>query len=809
MKDLFSFFLLFFQAVFCSPRTLLRLRVIKGSTLLDPHYYISQLNPSERRYAKYFPTAHYLLIGEPRNLNPNPLFLTSYYRGQMQRNGQVGSPILHYLTSGATGAIMPNPQFNGAMYLNENVDVALHRFNPLAHYYWSGFKEDRRVPGPTFNQRSYLNRFPTLKDFSENPLAHYLTRETERPTELWGLEPGEALPPISARDPRTLSTSLSVELLIPVYRKPDCVEALLESLVRSDDWSLIAKVTFIDDCGDSYTSKYLQDLKKRSPKIQVIVNPKNLGFLASCNNAYMTTTSDIVVLVNTDIRLPRNWLLRMLRPLAIDAKVALVTPLATNGANLSVSLRPGQSWVDADKIISASPPKYPDACTAVGYVMAIRKKAISSPNLFDTIFEHGYCEDTDLHYRLIQDGWRSVICDDLLVFHQGSASYELDSKKTLIYENNRKIFFDRWLKIHVEQEKKYLAANPLKDVLTPATYTRFEQKNQTLDLLFISPTNDTTFGGVRIIFELAVYLNERGLKCAILSHEHTAPVLPQTRDLIMPYFTKELLEEQVTAVKLLVGTGLGVHKILDKLAQHYTGSELIWLLQGPEGYFERGEYYYVFKDYLRKSTAVIAVSEYLAQFARFLGVKNAVAVPLGPNPQEFYQRDVERDPKAVAIHIINTPDKGARFCIPFAERLIQLGANVHFFGSGSLANSMPKSIGTWHGRLNSDGLAKLFSQCTYYLDLSVMEGLGLLPLEAAFCGCRPVMTKKGAPDLIFDDSNVTWLESHFVFNTGAQKLLAAPPLESAGIQKLRSKYSTYQAFEGFYNAVKDKCQMSR
>lgn len=804
MKHLCAFLFALISTAIRKPRTMAKLRAIKHSTLVDANYYLSQLPLSERSAARLWPTAHYLIVGELRDLKPNPLFITSYYRGQMERNHQTGSPILHYLLSDAGNVIWPNPQFNSALYLQENPDVALHRFNPLAHYYWNGFKEDRRVPGYTFNQKSYLKLFPSLQNFAENPLAHYLERETAVPTELWGLEPGETLPPEGHAEAATPPSQLTVELLIPVYRRPDCVEVLLDTLLRSDDWGKITKVTFMDDRGDSHTSSYLQGLKNKSPKIHVIINPKNLGFLASCNNAYRTTTCDIVLLVNTDIRLPNNWLQRMLRPLTLDPKIALVTPLATNGANLSVSLRPGQSWADADAIISRTRPAYPDACTAVGYVMAIRKQAIITPDLFDTIFEHGYCEDTDLHYRLLKDGWKSVICDNLLVFHQGSGSYELDGKKALILENNRKIFFDRWSATHFEEERKYLAANSLSRVLTASTHTRFEEKNRTLDVLFISPTNDTSFGGVRIIFELATYLSERGIKCAIFSCEHTGPVLPQTRDLIMPYFTEQLLLESVSRVKMLVGTGLGVRKTLDHLLQKYQGSELVWLMQGPEGYFERGIFYYSFAEYLRKSLLVIGVSEYLARFAAFLGVKKPVVMPLGPNPQEFYRRDVERDPKAVAIHLIDTPDKGARFCLPFAERLIQLGANVHFFGSGVLANTIPKSMGTWHGRLSGDGLAKLFSHCTYYLDLSVMEGLGLLPLEAAFCGCRPVMTKKGAPDLIFDDSNVTWLESHIDFETGAQVLLAAKPLDATGIEKLRVKYSTHLAFESFYQAIKDK-----
>lgn len=777
---------------------------IRNSEVMDVNYYLSQLPPDQREEAKLRPEAHYLIVGEKLNLKPNPLFVTSYYRGQMERNHIQGSPFLHYLGSGATSAIfLPNPQFNGAQYLRDNPDVALHNFHPLMHYYWKGFKENRVVPGKTFNQISYLNRFPSLKDFHENPLAHYINRETEFPTELWGLQPGEAISEVKPQETVPQNFGLSVELLIPVYRRPDCVESLMESLIKSEDWHLIAKVTLMDDRGDTYTSKYLQDLKNRSPKIDVIVNPKNLGFLASCNNAYKTTKSDVVVLVNTDIRVPNRWLIRLLHAMNSDPKVALVTPLATNGANLSVSLRPGQSWCDADAVIArTSAPIYPDACTGVGYVMGIRRKAITTETLFDPIYEHGYCEDTDLHYRLVQSHWRSVICDNLLVFHQGSASYELDAKKTQIYENNRKIFFDRWANVHNEHWQKYVQTNALARVLTPSTHTKFEEKKRKLDVLFISPTNNTSYGGVRIIFEIAAYLCEHGVKAAVLCHEHTGPIQPQARDLLMPYLTEEYLKENVEEVKLLVGTGLGVDKVIDRMAAAYKSSDLVWFLQGPEGYFDFGERYFKFKEYLHRSKFVISVSEYLSGLAKFLGVKDATAIPLGPNPYEFYPRDVARDPKAVAIHLIDTPDKGSRFCMPFAERLVELGANVHFFGDGALAKSIPSSLGMSHGRINADGLAKLFSQCTYYLDLSMMEGLGLLPLEAAYCGCRPIMTKKGAPDLIFSESNVTWLPTHLDFESGVKAILSAQPLEENAVRDLRSKYSTELAAKRFLEIVR-------
>ena len=66
-----------------------------------------------------------------------------------------------------------------------------------------------------------------------------------------------------------------------------------------------------------------------------------------------------------------------------------------------------------------------------------------------------------------------------------------------------------------------------------------------------------------------------------------------------------------------------------------------------------------------------------------------------------------------------------------------------------------------------------------------MEGLGLLPLEAYLCGCVPIMTRKGAPDLIFgDDHGVVWMESPLGYQDLEKvKLHAEPKILDCGLRR--------------------------
>jgi glycosyltransferase involved in cell wall biosynthesis len=50
-----------------------------------------------------------------------------------------------------------------------------------------------------------------------------------------------------------------------------------------------------------------------------------------------------------------------------------------------------------------------------------------------------------------------------------------------------------------------------------------------------------------------------------------------------------------------------------------------------------------------------------------------------------------------------------------------------------------------------EGLAQLFSRTEFLIDQSYLEGLGLMPLEAAFCGCIPVTGGSGGAQYIFKD----------------------------------------------------------
>lgn len=62
----------------------------------------------------------------------------------------------------------------------------------------------------------------------------------------------------------------------------------------------------------------------------LIENEQNLGFVKSVNRGLVRSRGH-VVLVNTDVELPKNWLERLITPILKNPRVASATPFTNSG----------------------------------------------------------------------------------------------------------------------------------------------------------------------------------------------------------------------------------------------------------------------------------------------------------------------------------------------------------------------------------------------------------------------------------------------------------------------------------------------
>ncbi|NIP18460.1 MAG: glycosyltransferase [Xanthomonadales bacterium] len=216
-------------------------------------------------------------------------------------------------------------------------------------------------------------------------------------------------------------------IVIPVFNAFEYVQECLASLDRH---SPEAEVLVIDDDStDGRVLPLLQEWAGLGNDRRLIRQTENRGFVHSANLGMAETDGD-VVLLNSDTRATAGWLDALGRCLASDPGIATATPWTNNGEIASLpefcqaNPVPGSPDDVARTMRGCGAPQYPEIPTAVGFCMAVARRAVDCIGLFDAeTFGRGYGEENDFCMRAIEAGFRNVLCDDAYVVHHGAASF--------------------------------------------------------------------------------------------------------------------------------------------------------------------------------------------------------------------------------------------------------------------------------------------------------------------------------------------------------------------------------------------------
>ena len=264
------------------------------------------------------------------------------------------------------------------------------------------------------------------------------------------------------------SAAVLPAVVIPVYNAAPEVDRCLETVRATVPPG--TEVLVIDDASpDPDVAAVLRTWQGRGePGWRFLRNAANLGFVGTANRGMRLSMSlgrGDVVLLNSDTEVTRGWLQGLGRCLAADAAIATATPWTNNGEIASLPRFCAANPVPADAeavaavVAGAGPARYPELPTAVGFCMAVARRAIDRLGLFDeTLFGTGYGEENDFSMRARDAGMRNVLCDDVYVVHLGGRSFGPlgvkpgeDSMRRLLSRHPG----------YLEQVQAFIAADPL------------------------------------------------------------------------------------------------------------------------------------------------------------------------------------------------------------------------------------------------------------------------------------------------------------------------------------------------------------
>lgn len=223
----------------------------------------------------------------------------------------------------------------------------------------------------------------------------------------------------------------SCTVVIPVYNSFPEALACVESVFAHTPGAV--RVLMVDDASpEGDLAECLPSAVRCNPRLTVVRNPQNLGFVKTCNAAMRMVGDDDLVLLNSDTEVTAGWLERMREAAYTRPEIGTVTPFTNNGEICSLPrpftdnrLPAGYSLAEfADLVENVSRREYPVLPTCIGFCVYIKREVIDRIGLFDEeSFGRGYGEENDFSCRAQAAGYVDVLDDATFVYHKGRMSF--------------------------------------------------------------------------------------------------------------------------------------------------------------------------------------------------------------------------------------------------------------------------------------------------------------------------------------------------------------------------------------------------
>jgi len=333
---------------------------------------------------------------------------------------------------------------------------------------------------------------------------------------------GGAIAAINALGPPAPPATPDVSIVIPVYGQlAYTLNAIHSLLTHASRYS--AEIIVVDDCSPDASGEYLPQLSA----IRYHKQPRNGGFIASCNAGGARAGGRFIVMLNNDTRVAAGWLDALIDSFAWFSNAGLVGS-KMHYADGSLQEAGGIIWRDGTawnygRNDDPNRPQYSYA-RQVDYVsgcsIALPTTLWNELGGFDPYFSPAYCEDVDLALRVRALGreiWFQP--QSRIVHYEGKTSGTDTGSGTKAYQvvNTKKIHL-RW---------REQLAHHRPDGEAPF-YERERGVNKRILVVDVTtPTPDQDAGSVQTFMALQV--------CMALGYK--AHFVPQDNWLFQPKYT--------------------------------------------------------------------------------------------------------------------------------------------------------------------------------------------------------------------------------------------------------------------------------
>ncbi|MGH7197669.1 MAG: glycosyltransferase family 2 protein [Candidatus Omnitrophota bacterium] len=234
---------------------------------------------------------------------------------------------------------------------------------------------------------------------------------------------------------------MTAEILILNYNGRELLQKCLPSVVEAAQASPVpCAVTVIDNCSSDDS---VELLRREFPEVRVRAAVKNL-VLCSYNEAVRESRAEIVLLLNNDLRVDKNFVGPLLGAFDNFPDAFFAAPRVLNfetseyeGSLSKMEFRWGLLWGTArfegheEKVLR------PALSMQCGFG-AFHRKRFMELGGYDDLYLPGTVEDADLCFRGWRRGWKGYYCPDSVVHHIGQATFKREFGAAGIRRLNRR-----------------------------------------------------------------------------------------------------------------------------------------------------------------------------------------------------------------------------------------------------------------------------------------------------------------------------------------------------------------------------------
>lgn len=264
-----------------------------------------------------------------------------------------------------------------------------------------------------------------------------------------------------------------LSVIIVTHNTETLILSLMNSLFTSiKHWGKQAEVVVIDNASNDGTRTLI---KKKFPKVKLIENNDNYGYAKANNQGIKIAKGTYILLLNSDVILNSDVLIKMTSYLEKSPEVGAVTcKVILPDGNIDPACHRGfpTPWASVMYFLGLENlfPKIPlfsqyhlwfksldtihEIDSPSGAFYLIRKKVIDSIGLLDEKF-FMYGEDLDWSYRIKKAGWKIIFNPQAQIVHlkkqSGLKSLDLKTRENTLkaFYQAMKIFYDK------HYQKKY------------------------------------------------------------------------------------------------------------------------------------------------------------------------------------------------------------------------------------------------------------------------------------------------------------------------------------------------------------------